>query len=238
MWVTYLFLGILSLFLVALVISFYRKYQFEKNKKQRLQEPTINSSTFEEIKNSAAASTIEEGEISNIDVEIDREITIEANTVVAPTRDINSNAYIQDIIVLNIVAPSERQYAGYELLQALLAAGLRHGKMNIFHRHEQLNGRGEILFSVASMTEPGIFELNKMGGFSCTGLTLFMRLTSLKDPMQTFELLLDTAKQLLEDLGGILRDESHELLTEAKIKEWRMNIQNYEQTQHIADLFA
>jgi cell division protein ZipA len=240
-WTSYLFLGILTLFLIALAISFYRKHQFEKSQK-RHQEPTLNQGD-DHHKISQTISSDGNDDIYDTDLGLlennrDAEKHHQDSASLIPNIETQTKTYIPDLIILNVMAAPEQEYTGYELLQALLSAGLRHGSMNIFHRHEQINGKGELLFSVASATEPGIFELNKMGGFSCKGLTFFMQLSNLKDPMQGFEIMLDSAKQLLEDLGGILRDEKHELLSEAKIKEWRTNIQNFEQTKHIADLFA
>ena len=52
-------------------------------------------------------------------------------------------------IVFYLMAPEEALYAGYELLQALLSAGLRFGKQHLFHRHVHKDGRGETLFHCA-----------------------------------------------------------------------------------------
>ncbi len=131
-----------------------------------------------------------------------------------------------DLIVMSVIADEGRPYTGYELLQALLSAGLRFGKMGIFHRHEEVNGRGEILFSLASAVEPGTFELPKMGGFSTLGLTLFMQLSALKDPMKAFEIMLNTARELVSDLGGSIFDDQRQMLTEEKITSWRSQITN------------
>src|SRR3989338_6250995 len=118
------------------------------------------------------------------------------------------------IIILHVLATQGLEYAGYELLQALLSNNLRFGKMNIFHRYEKTDNTGDILFSVASVKEPGTFEMSKMGGFSTPGLVLFLRLGIIRDPMHAFEVMLFTAAQLLEDLGGELLDDRLQPLTE------------------------
>ncbi len=123
------------------------------------------------------------------------------------------------LLMLYLMAPEHQPYNGYELLQALLSAGLRYGKMQIFHRHEQKTGRGDVIFSLASATSPGTFELPKMGGFSCTGLVLFFESAKVKNPRKALEIMIDTASQLAEDLGGDILDEHRHLLTEEKISE-------------------
>jgi cell division protein ZipA len=148
----------------------------------------------------------------------------------------------REFIVLTLLAKPGLPYTGYELLQALLAAGLRFGKISIFHRHEKASGQGEILFSLASAVEPGTFELNRMGSFSCLGLTLFLRLRNFqqgnKDVMQAFDLMMETARQLADDLGGEVCDEHRQLLTEEKINAWRSYLAYYERSRQIPDLFA
>jgi cell division protein ZipA len=83
---------------------------------------------------------------------------------------------------------------------------MRYGDMNIFHRYERSHGRGTPLFSLASASDPGTFDLNRMGEVSCKGLCLFMNISECKDPIIAFEKMVDTAQQLIDDLGGELRD--------------------------------
>lgn len=134
----------------------------------------------------------------------------------------NSN---QDIIVLYLLAPEGRDFAGYELLQALLAADLRYGEMSIFHRYERTEQEGRILFSLASALEPGIFDMADIGGFSCPGLTLFMTVSQTEDPVSTFELMLETAEQLAVDLDGMLCDETRQPLTDARVASYHSLIE-------------
>lgn len=144
---------------------------------------------------------------------------------------------VEEIIFLMLAAQPNRPYVGYELLQALLDAGLRFGAMNIFHRHEDRNGNGKILFSVASASEPGTFEITKMGAFSGNGLMMFLRLSSNKDLMYAFEIMLETAKQLIEDLGGDILDDERKVLGNDKIEKMKKKIQEFEQNQLTGDLF-
>lgn len=129
-------------------------------------------------------------------------------------------------IVIYVMAKKNRQFVGYELLQALSSSGVCFGDMNIFHRHEKMNGEGKVLFSLASATEPGTFDMQDMGALSCTGLTLFSQLNGDLTDMDNFDLMLSAATQLEEDLDGILLDEYRKPLSESAIKSYRQHIRD------------
>jgi cell division protein ZipA len=135
------------------------------------------------------------------------------------------------VLVVYIIAKKNREFVGYELLQTLLAAGFRFGEMSIFHRHEQLNGNGQVLFSLACATEPGIFDINRIGGLRCQGLSMFMRLTSREHNQNSLNLMLDTAYQLAEELDGVVLGSQHEPLTHEIVSGFKQQVE-----QHLANL--
>ncbi len=122
----------------------------------------------------------------------------------------------QDIIVLHVLAPEELPFLGYELLQAVTAAGLQFGKMDIFHRFDAENP-ALVLFSLCSAVEPGCFDMANIGALTCPGLSLFMRISAVENPKVVLNTLLETAWQLAEDLGGYVCDEKRQPLTDEKL---------------------
>ena len=115
---------------------------------------------------------------------------------------------------------------GYELLQVLLTNGLRYGDKKIFHRYHSID-QSVVLFSVASVHKPGTFDLSQMGDYICPGLTLFMLCDSNETTqmsVSTFDLMLETTKQLCEDLGGEILDEERLPLTQEHIDNIRMRL--------------
>lgn len=110
------------------------------------------------------------------------------------------------MVVINLYAEPGTAFSGYELLQSMLAVGLRYGDMNIFHRYRNKNGTGEVLFSVASLDDPGTFDIQQMGGYQCKGLSFFMRLQHNESDHYNQSIMLHAAQQLAEDLGGDLYD--------------------------------
>jgi len=131
------------------------------------------------------------------------------------------------LITLHIMAREGQVFKGYELLQSLLSCGLRFGKMKIFHRYENFNGKGKLLFSLACCTSPGTFEIHQMRTFSCNGLSLFMDIAYAEDPNAILKLLLNTACQIAEDLNGVLKNSRFENLTEDMVNSYYQKIKNH-----------
>lgn len=197
-----------SIVIVALVLFLHRR-RLENRSDQLVQkEPTLDDICNKEEKLGAAEEAIK--------------------TVSPPAND---------IIILYVLSNADRPYVGYELLQAILSAGLRFGEMSIFHYYEDGNARKNRLFSLASATKPGTFDLPKMGAHTSKGLSMFMELNPENPLMTSFEKMISIAKQLVEDLSGSLLNEHHEELTEEMIDQWRKQVEQLELKQRTPDLF-
>lgn len=124
-------------------------------------------------------------------------------------------------LMMFLLAKENRQFAGYELLQTVLAAGLRFGEGQLFHRHQFASGQGPVLCSLASATASGVFDLQNIGAFSVRGLCLFMH-TSQNPSIdaERFSIMLETASLLSEGLDAYLLDGQRQPLTEERIKEY------------------
>jgi len=134
-------------------------------------------------------------------------------------------------IMIFLLAKENRQLAGYELLQTLLATGLRFGEGQLFHRHQSPNGQGPVLCSLAAATASGVFDLQNIGAFSVRGLCLFMQASGHPAiDSERFEIMLDTARQLSEGLDTHLLDEQRKPLTDASLKRYYESL-NIEQTE-------
>ncbi len=130
-----------------------------------------------------------------------------------------------NILILYVMAKNGKQFAGYELAQAVAESNLCFGEMNIFHRHQYPDGSGDVWFSVASATKPGTFDISKLTDMRCLGLSLFMQVHGNDQDRERFELMLKTANQLAEGLNGTLLDEERKPLTESTIYRYRKRVQ-------------
>lgn len=127
----------------------------------------------------------------------------------------NSNP--EKIICLYVKSNNEKLFLGNDLLRVLLSLGCRFGDMKIFHRHEHKNGIGKELFSVASMLEPGNFDLTKLPESKIPGVVLFFSTSKVSNPLETYHLMLDSAKKISQYLGGDLLDGQRNILTPENI---------------------
>ncbi|MCE9679577.1 cell division protein ZipA [Shewanella sp. AS1] len=122
----------------------------------------------------------------------------------------------QDVLVLHVVAAEGEELNGAELLPSLLTLNFKFGDMDIFHRHEDNAGTGKVLFSLANMVKPGVFNPDQMEQFTTQGVVLFMTLPCYGDALMNFSNMLNSAYQLVDDLGAELLDGGREPWSEAK----------------------
>lgn len=111
---------------------------------------------------------------------------------------------LNNLLVLSVFAKPNCHFASYDLLQTILATGMQFGEMNIFHYYLDTEQGRTVLFSLASATKPGDFDLDHIGDFSCIGLSLFMDLNEAIEPEFAFNRMLEVAQQLAEELDGDL----------------------------------
>ncbi|QQD16782.1 cell division protein ZipA [Spongiibacter nanhainus] len=137
----------------------------------------------------------------------------------------------QELIVLNVMAPDDTPYSGPDVLQVLLACDVRFGRMNIFHRHEKTDGTGAEQFSVANLVEPGYFDLDAMDDFTTPGLLFFMNLPGPEDSVKAFDAMVETARCLVKNLGGELRDQTHSVATKQTLEHYKQRIRDFERRQ-------
>ena len=137
------------------------------------------------------------------------------------------------IVTLFVLAPKGVPFPGSFILEAMETAGLQFGDMDIFHCPDARRG-GESLFSVASMVEPGTFDLSAMGSFTTSGLVLFLQLPGPAEPVQAFDRMVEAARSLAESLGGTVCDATRSMLTNQTIGHMREDVIDYQLRQRVA----
>jgi FtsZ-interacting cell division protein ZipA len=109
----------------------------------------------------------------------------------------------QRIVTIRVCAVGETRWPGTQLMAALELHGLAFGRYQVFHR-KHTDGRS--LFCVASLVEPGIFDIVQMPDQEFRGVTLFAVLPGPLQPLDTMDELLGTARGLAEEMSGMLQD--------------------------------
>src|SRR5688572_1853259 len=107
------------------------------------------------------------------------------------------------IVTLRLV-PRGAELPAERAVAALRGAGLEHGRYSIFHRQLDTNREG---FSVASLTEPGSFDLEHLDRTTIAGLSFFVVLPGKGDPVARFDAMVETARALSVELAADLFDE-------------------------------
>ncbi|HUL82512.1 MAG TPA: cell division protein ZipA C-terminal FtsZ-binding domain-containing protein [Gammaproteobacteria bacterium] len=107
------------------------------------------------------------------------------------------------MITLRLI-PRSAELNTERAVAALTGAGLEHGRYGIFHRD---GVAGEPAFSVASLTEPGTFDLANEQDATIAGLSFFIVLPGIGDPVARFDAMVETARALSVELQGDLHDE-------------------------------
>ncbi|HEX7047209.1 MAG TPA: cell division protein ZipA [Gammaproteobacteria bacterium] len=138
------------------------------------------------------------------------------------------------IIVLNIL-PTEPggSFPGADLLDVFDRAGLEYGQFGVFHRIKETHGGPQSVFSVASATEPGSFEITGMAEESFRGLSLFMVLPGPMRGVDAFADMLATARRIAEQIRGDVKDRNRSTLTRQTAHHVREEIIAFEHRQTI-----
>lgn len=200
------FLRLALLVIAALILSFILIESWWRKRRFKIAEMNVQEFKAAESKHSInkeedclfnLAPSEKFAEVSSLSV--DNEHSIQES--ISPS--------MQDYIAISVFAKPSTQFASYDLLQSISATGMQFGEMNIFHYYLTENGERKILFSLASATKPGEFNLDRMGDFSCVGLTLFLDLYHSPYPKMAFDKMVTVAQQLADDLEGELRAGVH-----------------------------
>jgi cell division protein ZipA len=134
----------------------------------------------------------------------------------------------QKIVALRLVGPTTNaRFSGAELRQALEAEGLVFGRYHIFHR--EVDDK-QLLFSVASLIEPGSFELHEMSTLELPGVSLFAVLPGAVEGTHVVDELVACGRRLAGRLNGVLQDERRQPLTAVRVMELRDEVASFERS--------
>ncbi|HWW30800.1 MAG TPA: cell division protein ZipA C-terminal FtsZ-binding domain-containing protein [Steroidobacteraceae bacterium] len=120
----------------------------------------------------------------------------------APAQVTNSSEQ-QKIVTVRVCAAGDTPWSGAALLSALELHGLAYGRYQVFHRRH-VDGRS--LFCVASLIEPGTFDVARMAAEEFRGVTLFAVLPGPVEPLLTIDELFAAARGLAQELSGMVQD--------------------------------
>jgi cell division protein ZipA len=110
---------------------------------------------------------------------------------------------LQKIVTIRVCAVGDARWSGAALMAALEVHGLAYGRYQVYHRK---HSDGRSIFCVASLIEPGTFDMAHMAESEFRGVTLFAVLPGPMEPLPAVDALLATARELARELSGMLQD--------------------------------
>ena len=134
------------------------------------------------------------------------------------------------IVTIRILCRGATPFAAEQLVLALREAGLRHGRYGIFH-HFPSDVDDEPVFSVASLTEPGSFDLTRLRSDVYQGVSLFLGLPGPIEGAAAFDAMVGVARAVAKSLDGNLVDEHGSTLSVQRERYLREEVIQFQHRQ-------
>jgi cell division protein ZipA len=131
----------------------------------------------------------------------------------------------QRIVTVRVCAAGESPWSGEQLMAALELHGLAYGRYQVYHRNH-VDGRS--LFCVASLVEPGTFDIAAMPEQTFPGVTLFAVLPGPADALQTVDELFATARDLAAGLSGVVQDAKGVAFSQQRLATLREDVTRFQ----------
>jgi len=131
---------------------------------------------------------------------------------------------IEGIMVINVIAKSPLGFSGKALLSVMTDNKLEYSAKKTYDFYEP--DTGELLYSIASIVEPGTFDNQKITQKNYPGVMLFMIIALVDDPALAFEQMLKTAQDIAQKLNADLCDIEYQPLLEEHIEQLRLRVQD------------
>ncbi|MFT2090789.1 cell division protein ZipA [Paraglaciecola sp. 2405UD69-4] len=163
-------------------------------------------------------------------IDFDEEVTeqVEPSAPKEAKAQQTQSVQAQEVLVLNVKTPDGDPISGAALLPMLLTLGFKFGDQDIFHRHVNSNGKGPVLFSLANMFKPGVFDIDNLENFSTQGVSLFMILPIEGEPHQVFNMMHNAARKIAEEFSAQIYDAKRTLLTKQSLQQYVEKIREFE----------
>lgn len=140
-----------------------------------------------------------------------------------------------ELLIMHVKSKNPEGFAGSTLLHIALACGMQVGEMQVFHRFNQMSSGAKIQFSMMSSVNPGTFDIDNIDDLYVPGVSFIMALPAPGISQECFTMMLETAKVIMKNLNGELRDENRSVMTPQTIEHYRQRIQEFERRRQIVD---
>ncbi|MGJ8516393.1 cell division protein ZipA C-terminal FtsZ-binding domain-containing protein [Carnimonas bestiolae] len=147
-------------------------------------------------------------------------------------RDVLGDA--DELIIINVVSRSELGFKGLDLTKLFLACGLNYASEGeMFHRFETEDPDSPLQFSIINALKPGRFPIFDMEQFSTRCVSFLLPLPSAEHIGEAFEAMYETARAIVRNLDGELRDENQSVMTRQTVGFLRQRVGDFERRMHL-----
>lgn len=131
------------------------------------------------------------------------------------------------IVTLFLHAKEGQQFDWHLIQSAAEQVGLEFGEDNLYYRFKGFGESKELIFMVANMLKPGIFQPD----MRTTGLVLIMTLPGVMSALDMWDSMFPVGERIAKILGGKLTDENHHIFSRQRIAAMRDEMREYDQHQ-------
>jgi len=217
-------LGILvaGLLLVAAIVFFGHKESPERSRRKPQRSTSSRTGARREpVLADPAAAPIADKTIPIGEANVAAEPVVSEKT--EPTVPVESAStaeppgpQFEKIITLYVAARAGSRFSGPDIVVAAEKVSLEFGLWDIFHRMND-GTPPEPIFSMASMMEPGHFDMMQLHTLQTPALVFFLPLPAPMNALDAWETMLPTVQRMAELLGGVILDDARTVLGRQRI---------------------
>ena len=134
------------------------------------------------------------------------------------------------LVILNIAAQEGSEFAGNEIQRIAERSHMQIGASGMFHFLDPKINQSR--FTMANCFEPGNFNPDGLKKFSTRGLTLFMSVPRVDNPLTVFDEMIAVAQYAATELMGELRDPDGGKIGESDIQKIRQQVTDIDELFH------
>ena len=134
------------------------------------------------------------------------------------------------IITLFLHAKDGLQFDWHQIKDAAAKAGLEYGDDHLFYRYRRIGSEQEMLFLVANMLKPGVFDVD----LRTTGLAFIMQVPGTMNALDMWDTMFPVATRMTEILDGYLTDDNHSAFSRQRIASMREEMRQFDHDNECA----
>ena len=183
----------------------------EKAAKPKRQKPVRGHAKMKKVKRDkvekherVAALNLREGALSDGFAESDSVLGLDAEGLIATHTSMGASLINGgEPVILYLAADHGEHFSGDELLQAILSTGAHVNDHGIFERYSEGNSQGVLIYSMASMLTPGVFDVDAMDEHQTPGLVFYIMDPASIDLFRNdFDVMMHAMTKIQAQIGG------------------------------------